>query len=334
MMLDYNMLTIFAHMLISFVVTCVIGAIGLPMLQKIKAGQYVRDEGPKAHHTKSGTPTMGGWFFILGILFVVVGSNFFIAGTPQSLWFYLLTLVSYAVIGFIDDFLKVILKQNLGLRGRQKLLLQIISVLILFLLFRDRFENPTINLIFVQLPVPVLVHLVFSVFWFVGFSNATNLTDGLDGLLGITAAIAFLSFGVIAFMLDNTGTAMFCSVTIGALFGFLVFNRHPARVFMGDTGSLALGALLAAMSIDMKMEFYLLLIGIVFVVETFTVMLQVVYFKYTKRKYGKGVRIFLMSPIHHHLELVGFGETKVVLYLSLLGIIGGLTAIGLTYVLR
>jgi len=328
-MLDYNILTILAHLIIAFTVTLVIGAIGLPFLQKIKAGQYVRDEGPKGHQTKSGTPTMGGWFFILGILIVIVGSNFLIAGTPESLWFYITTLISYALIGFIDDFLKVILKQNLGLRGRQKMLLQVVSVLVLFVVFRNRFSNPTINLIFWQLPVPVLIHLIFSIFWFVGFSNATNLTDGLDGLLGTTAVIAFLAFGIIAFLLDNAGTAMFCSVTIGALLAFLVFNRHPAKVFMGDTGSLALGALLAAISIDMKMEFYLLFIGIVFVVETFTVMLQVTYFKYTKHKNGKGVRLFLMSPIHHHLELVGCGETSIVLYLSILGIIGGLSAIGL-----
>jgi len=320
-------------MIISFAVTLVIGVIGLPLLQKIKAGQYVRDEGPTSHQAKTGTPTMGGWFFILGILIVIVGSNFVIAGTPESLWFYIMTLVLYALIGFIDDFLKVILKQNLGLRGRQKMFLQIISVILLFLCFRDRFTNPTINLIFWQLPVPIAVHLIFSIFWFVGFSNATNLTDGLDGLLATTGSIAFLAFAIIAFMRGNAGTAMFCVVTIGALLAFLVFNRYPAKVFMGDTGSLAIGALLAAISIDMKMEFYLLLIGIVFVVETATVMLQVVYFKYTKRKYGKGVRIFLMSPIHHHLELTGLGETKIVLYLSILGVIGGLAAIGLMHVL-
>jgi len=328
-MLDYNILTIIAHMVISFTVTLIIGVIGLPFLQKIKAGQYVRDDGPKGHQTKTGTPTMGGWFFVLGILIVVIGSNFFITGTPESLWFYITTLLSYAIIGFIDDFLKVILKQNLGLRGRQKMLLQILSVILLFMIFRDRFSAPSINLIFWQLPVPVFVYLIFCMFWFVGFSNATNLTDGLDGLLATTASIAFLSFGIIAFLTDNAGTAMFCSVSIGALLGFLVFNRYPAKVFMGDTGSLALGALLAAISIDMNLDFYLLLIGIVFVVETFTVMLQVTYFKYTKKKHGKGVRIFLMSPIHHHLELIGLPETHIVFYLSCLGILGGLTAIGL-----
>jgi len=332
-MLNYDFLTIIFHTLVTFCMTVAIGMIGLPLLKKIKAGQHIREEGPESHLAKTGTPTMGGWFFILAILLVAVGSNFVLSGTPESLWFYVMALIAYATIGFIDDFLKVVLKRNLGLTSIQKVALQIASVILLFICFKEHFEFPTINLIFMQLPVPLIIYVGFAMFWFVGFSNATNVTDGLDGLLGTTAAIAFIAFGIIALLLAKSGTATFCFIALGGMLGFLVFNHHPAKVFMGDTGSLAIGALLAAISLELHMEFFLLIIGIVFVIETASVIIQVLYFKYTKKKYGEGRRIFLMSPFHHHLELKGLKETKVVIMLSVLGSVGAIVAIGLTYLL-
>lgn len=330
-MQNYDIFTNIIHVVISFIVTVIIGMVGLPILKKIKAGQNVREEGPESHLAKTGTPTMGGWFFILAILIVAISSNFFLEGTPESLWFYVTALIAYALVGFIDDFLNIVLKRNTGLTSKQKLILQVISVILLFVLFRNHFASPVINLIFWQLPVPLLIYVVFAAFWFTGFSNATNLTDGLDGLLGTTAAIAFTAFGIIAMIQNKMGTALFCFIALGGMLGFLVFNRYPAKVFMGDTGSLAIGALLAAISIELHMEFYLLLIGIVFVIETASVILQVIYFKYTKRKYGEGRRIFLMSPFHHHLELKGHHETKVVCMLGVVGLIGAALAIGLAY---
>lgn len=323
---------IIAHAIAAFVVTVIVGKIGLPMLKKMKAGQHVREEGPKSHEAKTGTPTMGGWFFIIGILVVLVVSNTLMTGTLVSSWYYVATLLLYASIGFIDDFLKVVLKRNLGLTSKQKLALQIVMVLALFVFFKDHFADSAINIIFMEVQVPTFVFILFAIFWFVGFSNATNVTDGLDGLLPITGVIAFGALGVIALLSESFASSIFCFVVVGALLGFLVFNHHPAKVFMGDTGSLALGALFAAISLELNVEFYLLLIGIVFVIETLSVMLQVAYFKYTKKKYGEGKRIFLMSPYHHHLELKGNDEQSIVRKLAYIGLVGAILAIAIFYV--
>ncbi|MGL5043156.1 MAG: phospho-N-acetylmuramoyl-pentapeptide-transferase [Culicoidibacterales bacterium] len=319
------------HTFITFIITVGIGAVGLPFLRKIKAGQFVREEGPASHIVKSGTPTMGGWFFIIAILVVSLASNAILGGTPESIWFYVVALLMYASIGFIDDFLKVVMKRNLGLTSWQKLFLQVIMVFVLFVVFRSHFADSTINLLIFQLKVPMLFYILFAIVWFVGFSNATNVTDGLDGLLTTCAAIVFFVFGVIAMLKNSGGTAVFCFIGLGAMIGFFVFNRFPAKVFMGDTGSLALGALFAAISIELELEFILLLVGIVFVVETLSVMIQVIYFKWTKRQTGAGKRIFLMSPLHHHLELKGDDEVTVVNKFTILGLIGGIIAICIVF---
>lgn len=322
---------ILIHILAAFMVTLVIGFFGLPFLRKVKAGQYIRVEGPKSHAVKTGTPTMGGWFFIIAILIVTVLSNYFLDSTPVSSWFYVTTLFFYAAIGFIDDYLKVVLKQNEGLTSKQKFLLQIGMVLVLFVVFNSHFSDTSVQLFKWIIKLPLVLYIVFQVVWFVGFSNATNVTDGLDGLLATTAAIAFTALAIIALMGGNNGTALFCFIVVGSLLGFLVFNHFPAKVFMGDTGSLALGALLAAVALELDIEFLLLLIGIVFVIETASVMLQVAYFKYTKKKTGEGKRIFLMSPFHHHLELKGNKEQSIVLKLSLIGLAGAVASIGIFY---
>ena len=210
-------------------------------------------------------------------------------------------------------------------------LLQIASVIVLFIIFNSHFSDPTIQIFTYVLRVPMFLYVIFAIIWFVGFSNATNVTDGLDGLLGTTAAIAFSALGVIAIMQGAAETAVFCFIVVGSLLGFLVFNHFPAKVFMGDTGSLALGALLAAISIELDAELLLLFIGIVFVFETLSVMLQVTYFKITKKKYGEGKRLFLMSPYHHHLELKGNKEQQIVQKLSIVGLCGGLIACIIAY---
>ncbi|GBU10599.1 phospho-N-acetylmuramoyl-pentapeptide-transferase [Erysipelotrichaceae bacterium] len=315
------------YIILTMVLTIIIGKIGLPILTKIKVGQFIREEGPASHVAKMGTPTMGGWFFLIAITIVTLTSNLFLGGTPASIWFYLVTLLMYAAIGFIDDYLKVIKKQNLGLTSLKKLGLQVFMVILLFIIFPERFSDWTLHFLTFEVHVPITAYLLFAIIWFSGFSNATNVTDGVDGLLGSTALIAFLALAVIAVIQQSYGTAVFCFITIGALLGFLFFNRYPAKVFMGDTGSLALGALLAAVSIELHIEILLLIIGSVFVFETLSVIIQVSYFKYSKRKFGEGRRIFLMSPYHHHLELKGWTEKQIVLIFSIVGLLSAILSI-------
>lgn len=322
-MIQINLFLAIGYILAGGIGTVIFGYMGLPLLKKVRAGQFVREEGPKKHLEKTGTPTMGGCFFILSILCVSFFSKLFIGNTPKIWGFFLSTLLLYAGIGFIDDFRKVILKQNLGLTSLQKLFLQSIGVVILALIFYQNFNDTSINLYFYVIKLPLILYIPYVVFWFVGFSNATNITDGLDGLLATISAFAFTFFAIVAAASSDNFTSYFCLIVAGSMLGFLVFNWHPAKVFMGDTGSLALGALLSAISIAINQELLLLLIGIVYVIETASVMLQVSYFKYTKKRYGTGRRIFLMSPLHHHFEMKGYSEKQIVFMFSLLGILGG-----------
>lgn len=311
--------------LLGFVTSAIIGKVGLPILKGLKARQEVREEGPEAHKSKSGTPTMGGWFFILATLlslFILSASKTVIGfigdsfSLGDSFFFLLSGLLFYAMIGFIDDFLKVVLKQNLGLRAWQKLVLQIVVVSFLVIFFQNLIKDTEVarDIVILQwvIQVPFWVYVPFVVLIFLGTTNATNVTDGLDGLLSGCAAISFVAFAFIALMQNKIGVAIFCLVLSGALLGFLLYNKYPAKVFMGDTGSLAIGGLLAAVAVVLHAEFLLVIIGGVYVFETLSVLLQVVYFKYTKKRYGEGRRIFLMSPFHHHLELKGWNEQKIV----------------------
>jgi phospho-N-acetylmuramoyl-pentapeptide-transferase len=220
----------------------------------------------------------------------------------------LLILCGFGLIGFLDDGIKVIIKRNLGLTSLQKLVGQIIISVLAFLLLRQGDFDTTIKIPFADWSFDLgILYVGFLIFWLVGFSNAVNLTDGLDGLVAGTASIAFTAFGVIALFNEQIDVAIFTFAITGALLGFLLFNANPAKVFMGDTGSLALGGTLALVSILVKEELLLVIVGIVFVIETLSVILQVASFKLT------GKRIFKMSPIHHHFELSGWSERKVVL---------------------
>lgn len=290
--------------LLSAMLALAIGPRLIPFLQRLKFGQVIRQEGPQRHQAKAGTPTMGGVIFLFPLLVAV---PLLLGWTTESLLLLFVT-VGHGVLGFIDDYIKVVLKRNLGLRAGQKLAGQLLIAAVIAWVAADVLGRGTIvwipgwnSAIDLGWGYHVLIFFVL-----VGTTNAVNLTDGLDGLAAGTTCSAFIGYGVIAWWLGMNGVAVFCAALVGAVSGFLRFNLHPARVFMGDTGSLALGGALAALAILTRTELLLVLLGGLFVAEALSVMLQVASFKTT------GKRIFRMSPLHHHFELGGWSETKVV----------------------
>lgn len=306
----------------SFILTVILAPIGIPVLRRLKFGQSIREEGPQSHMKKAGTPTMGGLIFLLSIIIttIVVGTIFDLFTTQTVVL--LLVFVGFGVIGFLDDGLKVIFKRNLGLTSLQKLIGQIVISIAAFLLLRLGTFDTAIAIPLTDISIDFgVLYVAFLIFWLVGFSNAVNLTDGLDGLVAGTASIAFAAFGVIALFNEQGDIALFAFAVTGAMLGFLIFNANPAKVFMGDTGSLALGGALAMISVLVKAELLLLLIGLVFVIETLSVILQVGSFKLRKK------RIFKMSPIHHHFELSGWSEWKVVGVFWFTGLVVALLAV-------
>ena len=306
----------------AFLLTVVLAPFGIPLLRRLKFGQSIREEGPQSHMAKAGTPTMGGIIFMISIIFTtVVCGLIFEIFTTQTIVL-LLVFAGFGIIGFLDDGIKVIFKRNLGLTSLQKLIGQIVIAIAAFLLLRVGNFSTAITIPFTEVELNLgVLYVAFLIFWLVGFSNAVNLTDGLDGLVSGLAAIAFAAFGVIAMFNEQTDIAVFAFAVTGALLGFLVFNANPAKVFMGDTGSLALGGALAMISVLVKEELLLLLIGLVFVIETLSVILQVGSFKLRKK------RIFKMSPIHHHFELSGWSQWKVVIVFWFTGLVVALIAV-------
>ncbi|NPV91489.1 MAG: phospho-N-acetylmuramoyl-pentapeptide-transferase [Firmicutes bacterium] len=295
---------VLATLATALVVSLVLGPLIIPILRRMKFGQQVRDDGPLRHLSKTGTPTMGGLIFLIGIAAAVL----FWVPRSMELFTVLLITLGYGLIGFIDDYLKVVLKRPLGLRAREKLLGQILLGLLLGVIAVwgiDRGTSLVVPFSHLEIDLGGL-YLFFAAFIVVGFGNAVNLTDGLDGLASGTVALAAAVFIPIALALDKGGLALFAGAVVGGCLGFLVYNHHPAKVFMGDTGSLALGAALASLSIITRTELALLIIGGVFVLETLAVIIQVISFQTT------GKRVFLMAPLHHHYELAGWSETKVV----------------------
>jgi phospho-N-acetylmuramoyl-pentapeptide-transferase len=298
---------IFFTILLGFLITVLLSPIFIPFLRRLKFGQSIREEGPKSHQKKSGTPTMGGVMILLSIVittFVMTGK--FSEPTVKTYMLLLVTL-GFGLLGFLDDFIKVVMKRNLGLTSRQKLLGQIIISAIFYFILKQNEFSTEITIPYFDYSFDIgWFYILFVMFWLVGFSNAVNLTDGLDGLVSGTSAIAFGAFAVLAWNQSQFEIAIFSVAVVGAVLGFLVFNAHPAKVFMGDTGSLALGGAIATVAILLKLEILLVIIGLVFVLETLSVILQVISFKTT------GKRIFRMSPLHHHYELVGWSEWRVV----------------------
>ena len=295
-------------MLISFIISVIITKVEIPVLKR-KAGQNIREDGPQSHLSKAGTPSMGGIAIIIAASLTTIGAA--VMGKIDGLGcaIILRVFVGFGLIGFFDDYLKVIKKNNLGLRAYQKFGLQTILSVILAVYLANYTEGSTsVYIPFADIYVNFGIwYIPFVVFVVLAMTNAVNLTDGLDGLAsGVTAFIS-LFFAVAGFTYGIVTGAYFCSAMCGACLGFLVFNRNPAKVFMGDTGSLALGGGLAAAAILMKLELLLPIVGLLYVIEALSVVLQVGYFKISG-----GKRIFKMAPIHHHFEKCGFSEVQVV----------------------
>lgn len=319
--MDVNLLLGFG---IAFLLTVLLMPLFIPLLRRMKFGQSIREEGPESHMKKTGTPTMGGLVYLIAIIITVLAVAFLADLVTAEVTVLLLVLAGFGLIGFLDDFIKVVLKRNLGLTSLQKLIAQIVIAIISFFLLSGIDFDTALRIPYTGISIELsFVYVAFLIFWLVGFSNAVNLTDGLDGLVAGTASIAFAAFGIIAIHQEQIGVALFTFAVAGALLGFLVFNKYPAKVFMGDTGSLALGGALAMVSVLLKQELLLLLIGLVFVIETLSVILQVGSFKIRKK------RIFKMSPIHHHFELSGWSEWKVVTVFWAVGLLASIIAVAL-----
>ncbi len=297
--------------LISFAVCTVLNFFLVPALRYLKFGQTIREEGPKWHEKKSGTPTMGG----IGFLVVSVAvALIFCKNYAVKMGIVFSAL--YGLIGFADDFIKIALKRNLGLSAKQKLALQIlVTVIFLVYLTSAGLIETYVNIPFFNVKLELSwFYIVFITLFLIGFTNAVNLTDGLDGLAAGVTEIVALFFALAGIKLGSE-VSVFASALSGALLGFLFFNFHPAKMFMGDTGSLFLGGAVAMFAILLKMELILVIVGIIYVVEAFSVIIQVSYYKKTRK------RIFLMSPIHHHFEMKGMNEVKIVSMFSLVTVV-------------
>ena len=295
------------------------GPLLIPELHKLKFGQSIREEGPKSHQAKSGTPTMGGIMIILAIVIATVAAA---PLTPAVLLALFITLGPF-VLGFLDDYIKVVKKRNLGLKAKQKMLGQILIAIVTMIVgTRVLGIDTTIWIPIADINLDIGVGYYFLVlFVLVGTSNAVNLTDGLDGLASGTVAIASGAYALVCYMTGHFDLAIFCVAMMMACLAFLRFNAHPAKVFMGDTGSLALGGAIAAVGILTHTEILLAVIGFVFVCEALSVIIQVISFKTT------GKRVFRMSPIHHHFELGGWKETKVVFVFWMVGLVASVVGL-------
>lgn len=309
---------------IAFILTAILVPLFIPLLKRMKFGQSIREEGPKSHMVKSGTPTMGGLTFLISTILLSAIACFFVEDNGPLILLILVT-VGFGLIGFVDDYIIVVKKNNQGLTSKQKFLFQII-IAILFYVVSNVLGllslSNEINIPFTDIGIPLSIfYVIFIIFWQVGFSNAVNLTDGLDGLATGLSIIAFSCYFYLAMVQGATAMAYFSAILIGSLCGFLLYNKNKAKLFMGDTGSLALGGVIATVSIMLNQELTLIFIGFVFVVETLSVMMQVTSFKLT------GKRIFKMSPLHHHFEMVGWSEWKIVTMFWIVGILTGLIGI-------
>jgi phospho-N-acetylmuramoyl-pentapeptide-transferase len=336
-----------AAMLTALFMSLALGPRVIRWLRRLRVGQVVREEGPQSHLKKAGTPTMGGALIILA---TVISSLLWAELSNAYVIIAVLVLVWLGSLGFLDDYLKVVRRRTEGLVGRYKLIGQAVLGLLVgvYMLYFPLSNIPTTwtSLPFLadwHLAMVPLLFVPWVMFVLAGTSNAVNLSDGLDGLAGGLAAIAAGTFGIFAYLIGRTDTTrylglfylpgsgeltVFCFALTGASLGFLWFNAHPAEVFMGDTGSLAIGGALGAVAILLKSEFLLVIIGGVFVLEALSVMMQVSWFKYTARAKGKGERLFLMSPLHHHFEKAGWAESKIIVRFWILGMLFSLVAFG------
>ena len=309
-----------AMIVVSFVISVILSFIIIPILKKVKVGQIEREDGPESHLKKQGTPTMGGIIFMIAIILCTTGvyAVLHIIGNTeiaQNLLPMLCVTIGFGIIGFIDDFKKLVLHNTEGLKPSYKmfgLLLISIAYTLFIIKFCDIGTKTFIPFVKIYINLPMTVYIPFAILVILATTNAINLTDGIDGLSSSVSAIIIATLTTIAMMQQKTEVTIFGSIVIGAVLGFLMFNLHPAKVFMGDTGSLFLGGVISSIALYLKMPFILLIIALVPIVETLSVILQVVYFKKTG-----GKRLFKMSPLHHHFELSGWSENKVVIIFSL-----------------
>ncbi|MBL1227862.1 phospho-N-acetylmuramoyl-pentapeptide-transferase [Enterococcus sp. BWB1-3] len=307
---------IFIPIALSFALTVSVMPIFIGYFQMKKQGQVTREEGPTWHNVKSGTPTMGGAVFLSAAFITALAIAFWLRQLTPSVFIMLFILVLYGLLGFLDDFIKIFKKRNMGLNSKQKLIGQILGGIVFYLVYRTEGPSGTLSLFgLTELPLGIF-YGVFIIFWLVGFSNAVNLTDGIDGLVSGLGTISFGTYAIIAWKQQQFDVVIVCLSVVGGLIGFFPYNKKSAKIFMGDVGSLALGGLLAAISIILRQEWTLLLVGFIYVCETASVMLQVFSFKV----FGK--RIFKMSPIHHHFEMSGWSEWKVDIVFWTVSLIG------------
>ncbi len=294
------------NLIISIVGTIIVGIIIVPILKKHKIGQTVRQDGPESHLSKSGTPIMGGIMMIIVLSIIIIVNGI----TSKVLFLSLVPILGFGIVGFIDDYKKLVLKSPDGLSPKLKMfgLFVFSAAFVALYLYVFKLSTYTILPVLsepIYLSVPVFA--VFAMFVLLGTSNAVNLTDGLDGLASGVVAIIMTFFTLMAYKMGNNEMVTLGVATVGTCLAFLLFNSHPAKVFMGDTGSLALGGAVAAIALILEMPLYLIIVAIIPIINTLSVMLQVTYFKMTK-----GKRLFKMAPFHHHLELSGMKETSVV----------------------
>ena len=315
-------------LLLSFVITMILGLIIVPILKKLKVGQIERDDGPESHLKKQGTPTMGGIIIMLGIIIVTIIAYIYYSNSDVAIAKNLIPIlgltIGFGVIGFIDDFKKLVLKNTKGLKPSLKMLgLLIISeIYVMYLIKGLNLGTDTYIPILKQyINIPVFAYIPFAIFVILATTNAVNLTDGIDGLSSSVCTIIITCLTIIATTLGVKEIIVFGAIVIGAVLGFLIFNIHPAKVFMGDTGSLFLGGVISGIALYLKMPLILIVIAIIPVIETLSVIIQVVYFKKT------GKRVFKMAPIHHHLELSDWRENQVVMLFSVITLVASVVGL-------
>lgn len=326
--------------IIAFGVTVALGFVLIPYLHKLKFGQTILDIGPKWHKNKQGTPTMGGIMFIIASVAAIIvtvitdrimggdliGGNSIVKNAYYTrFWAGVIMALSFAFVGFVDDYIKVVKKRNLGLTSMQKTVMQLLIILCYLISVRMTGEQSMFVPFFGNVPMGWF-YWIFGIAVIYGAVNAVNFTDGIDGLCSSVTVTAAASFIVIAFMRKNMGAGLLSSVLMGACAGFLVWNKNPAKVFMGDTGSMFLGGMVVAIAYTLECPLILLLSGIVYVVEAMSDVIQIGYFKLTH-----GKRIFKMAPIHHHFEMSGWSEKKICVVFSLVNLIGGALAAAVIY---
>jgi len=323
---------------VAFIITALTGFWLIPLLRRLKYGQTILDIGPKWHKKKQGVPTMGGLMFIAGITLAVLVSLFIMSGDPGMLLYSpvregvgvilgLIMALAFGMVGFVDDYVKVVKKRNLGLNAAQKLVMMFfISILYMAglwiagerstIVFAPFYGQIDLGYAYYPLAILGIVYLV----------NVVNLTDGIDGLCSSVTFISSLGFLGVATVFQLSGMAMLSAALAGGCLGFLMWNFFPAKIFMGDTGSFFLGGLVVALAFGLGVPVFLLFLGIIYIVEGLSVIIQMTWFKITKKRYGEGRRLFKMSPIHHHFEMSGWSETKIVLVFSLIQLAGSAAA--------